>query len=98
MIPCRPSSGCSIHGQRWARGDITILSEHMPELLDRFHLNLDPNSAPYRRLGMAVLRADVRAHEALERRSRGEAVDTLPIACYSACNVDPLSRGIGVQN
>jgi len=23
---------------------------------------------------------------------------TRPITCHSACNIDPLSRGIGVQN
>jgi integrase len=63
-----------------ARSDISIMSEHLPELLDRFRLSLDPNSAAYRRLGIAVLRADVRGHEALERRSRGEAIDTPPIA------------------
>jgi integrase len=63
-----------------ARGDISMVSEAMTELLDRFHLNLDPQSAAYRRLGMAVLSADVRAHEALERRSRGEPIETPPIA------------------
>src|SRR5262249_31302668 len=46
----------------------------------RFHLNLDTNSATYRKLGLAVLRAYVRALEALERRSKGEAVDTPPMA------------------
>jgi len=63
-----------------SRGDIGKISEMMTELLDRFHLNLDPNSAAYRKLGMAVLRADVRAHEAFERRYRGEPVETPPIA------------------
>jgi integrase len=70
-----------------ARGDISIMSEHMPELLDRFHLNLDPDSAAYRRLGVAVLRADVRAHEALERRSRGEPIETPPLT-----DLEPTTR------
>jgi hypothetical protein len=63
-----------------ARGDISVISETMAELLDRSQLNLDPNCADYRRLGLAVLRADVRALEALERRSKGEPVDTPTIA------------------
>jgi hypothetical protein len=50
------------------------------ELLDRFQINLDRDNAVYRRLGMAVLRAHVRAHEAVERRCRGEPIDTPPIA------------------
>jgi integrase len=63
-----------------ARGDISILGELITELLDQFHINLDPNSLAYRKLGMALLKADVRAHEALERRYRGEPIDTPPIA------------------
>jgi hypothetical protein len=51
----------------------------MPIALE-FHINLDPNSPAYRQLGMAVLRADVRANEALGRRYRGEPIDTPPIA------------------
>ena len=63
-----------------ARGDISIVGEVVSELLDRFRLNLDPNSAAYRKLGMAVLRADVRANEALALRYRGEPVETPAIA------------------
>jgi integrase len=62
-----------------ARGNISVVSEAMTELLDRFHLNLDRNSAAYRQLGLAVLRANVRALEALERRYNGEPVDTPPL-------------------
>jgi hypothetical protein len=63
-----------------SRGDIGKVSEAMAELLDRFHLNVDRNSIAYRKLGLAVLRADVRALEALERRSRGEPIETPPMA------------------
>jgi len=62
-----------------ARGNISVVSEAMTELLDRFHLNLDRNSAAYRQLGLAVLRANVRALEALERRYSGEPIDTPPL-------------------
>jgi hypothetical protein len=63
-----------------SRGDIGKISEMVAELLDQFHINLDPNSPAYRKLGMAVLKADVRAQEALERRYRGEPIDTPPMA------------------
>ena len=38
-----------------ARGDVSVVSEAMAELLDRFHFRLDPNTAAYRKLGLAVL-------------------------------------------
>jgi integrase len=69
-----------------SRGDISMVSEAMTDLLDRAHLNLDPASAAYRKLGLAVPRADVRAQEALERRYRGEPIETPPIA-----NEEPLA-------
>jgi integrase len=69
-----------------ARGDISTVSEAMAELLDRSHLNLDPNGAAYRQLGLAVLRADVRAHEALARRYRGEPIETPSIAHLELSN------------
>jgi hypothetical protein len=34
---------------------------------------------------------------AADRPEPGTAFARLPI-CHSACNIDPLSRGIGVQN
>jgi integrase len=62
-----------------SRGDVSKVSEAMVELLDRFHLNVDRNSVGYRTLGLAVLRAEVRVLDALERRSRGEPIDTPPM-------------------
>jgi integrase len=75
-----------------SRGDIGKISEMTTELLERFHLNLDPNSPAYRKLGMAVLRADVRAHEALERRYRGEPIDT-PSMAHLEPSVERPSTG-----
>jgi hypothetical protein len=63
-----------------SRGDISMVSEAMAELLDRAQINLDPNCAAYRKFGLAVLRADVRALEALQRRSEGEPIETPPVA------------------
>jgi integrase len=73
-----------------ARGDISTVREQMEELLFVFRLNLDPKSAVYRKLGMAVLRKDVEALRAIERRQKGEPIETpkLPIV-----NADQVSAG-----
>jgi hypothetical protein len=63
-----------------ARGDISMVSEAMAELLDRAQINLDPNCAAYRKLGVAVLKADVQAQEALAKRYCGLPVETPLIA------------------
>jgi integrase len=82
-----------------SRGDISMISETMAELLDRAQLNLDPNCADYRKLGLAVLRADVRALEALERRANGEPIDTPPIAQQEPIAVTTTSaRATGVAH
>jgi integrase len=75
-----------------ARGDISKISETLTELLDRFDINLDPDSRAYRDLGMALLRADVRALEALEKRSKGEPIDTPPMAHLEPTAI-PLPTG-----
>ena len=59
-----------------ARGDISVIREQMDELLFIFRINLDPKSAAFRQLGMAVLRKDVEALRAIERRQKGEPVET----------------------
>jgi hypothetical protein len=41
-----------------------------------FQINLDPNCEAYRKLAMAVLKADVEALQAIERRSQGEPIAT----------------------
>jgi integrase len=61
--------------QALARGDFSMLRWEMDELLDLFRINLDPASASYRELGMAILRAHVKTLEAVERRDRGEVVE-----------------------
>jgi integrase len=63
-----------------ARGDITVIKEELDELLHAFQLNLDRKSASYRKLGMAVLTAHVRALKDIERRNSGEPVETPPSA------------------
>jgi integrase len=64
-----------------ARGNISHIREQLEELLFIFGLNLDPKSDAYRKLGMAVLRKDVEALQAIERRHNGEPIESpaLPI-------------------
>ncbi|MEY9405315.1 integrase [Bradyrhizobium japonicum] len=63
-----------------ARGDITVIREELDELLNDFQLNVDRKSQSYRKLGMAVLTAYVRALRDIEKRNAGEPVETPPSA------------------
>jgi integrase len=63
-----------------ARGDISVIREELDELLNEFQLNVDRKSQSYRKLGMAVLTAHVRALRDIERRNAGEPVETPPSA------------------
>jgi hypothetical protein len=62
--------------QALARGDISMMRWEVDELLKLFRINLDPTSAAYRELGLEVLRSFVKALQAVERRQKGEVVDT----------------------
>jgi integrase len=59
-----------------ARGDITAVVDDVLLLLSDFNISLDRNSASYRQLGVAVLRAYVRGLEAIAKRSAGEVIET----------------------
>jgi hypothetical protein len=59
-----------------ARGDFSALRYDINELLDLFRINLDPTSASYRELGMAMLRVRVKTLEALAQRYTGQVVET----------------------
>jgi hypothetical protein len=48
----------------------------LDELLNGFRINLDRKSTAYRQLGMAVLKRDVEALQAVEQRNHGEVVET----------------------
>ncbi len=62
--------------QALARGDYSSLRWEMDELLKVFRINLDPKSASYRELGLAMLRAYVKSIEAVAQRDKGEVVET----------------------
>ena len=59
-----------------ARGDLSHVVEELDDLLDVFQLNLDRASPAFQRLGLAVLRKQVSAFQAIQRRQRGEPVET----------------------
>jgi integrase len=59
-----------------ARGDVSVIREQMDALQRVFRINLDPKSIAYRKLGMAILREDVNAFRAIERRQKGEPIET----------------------
>src|SRR5262249_37634295 len=59
-----------------ARGDISHIRWELNELLKVFRINLDPNCADYRKLALAVIKAEVRALKAIRARNKGEPVDT----------------------
>jgi hypothetical protein len=59
-----------------ATGDISSFTCEIDELLKLFRINLDRNSASYRELGAEVLKRFVKAIQAVERRQKGEIVDT----------------------
>jgi integrase len=59
-----------------ARGNIEFIRYELNELLQVFRINLDPNCLDYRKLALAVMRAEVRALEAIRARHRGEPVES----------------------
>ena len=70
-----------------ARGDISWVLEDIEECLSDFQTRLDRKSPAFRELGVAVLKADVKALRAIERRNAGEAVDTPNAPAIVAPNV-----------
>jgi integrase len=62
--------------QALARGDFSFLGWEIDELLKVFRINLDPKSASYRELGLAMLRAYVKSIEVIAQRDKGEVVET----------------------
>jgi hypothetical protein len=59
-----------------ALGDISAVQDHIDDALDAFNIDLDRQGNAYSKLGMEVLRAYVRAIQAIEQRDAGEPVPT----------------------
>jgi integrase len=62
-----------------ASGDIGHISFQIDQVLGDFQINLDPSSGAYRELGLALLRAEVRALRAIQQRHAGEPIETPPL-------------------
>jgi integrase len=67
-----------------ATGDISQVKESLDYLLAIFGINLDRRSEAYRRLGMAVLRKEVAALEAIQQRAHGQPIETPPLPAIGA--------------
>lgn len=61
-----------------ARHDPGIVRAETRQAMRRHQIPIDPTSATYHQVGMAVLRAHVRAFDAMVRRQKGDIVDTPP--------------------
>jgi hypothetical protein len=49
-----------------ARGNVDFIRYDLNELLQVFRINVDPNCPDYRKLALAVMRAEVRVLEAIQ--------------------------------
>lgn len=58
-----------------ALGDISAVEDHTAIALDTFGINLTPGSLSYPKLGIAVLRAYVRALQDIGKRNAGEPIE-----------------------
>jgi hypothetical protein len=63
-----------------ALGNIAAVEEQITDALNAFNIDLDRKSAAYSKLGIEVLRAYVRALQAIEQRNAGEPVPTPVLA------------------
>jgi hypothetical protein len=85
--------------QALARGDYSALRWEIDELLKVFRINLDPQSPSYRELGLAMLRAYVKAIEAIAQRGRfgletlADAVNRIKYPGLDLSNVRWTVRG-----
>jgi integrase len=77
--------------QALARGDMSFIRYELDALLGVFQVNLDPASPSYRKLGRAVLEAEVRMLKAIHARNRGEPVETPPL-------VMPSEEGVAARS
>jgi len=75
-----------------ALGDITAVEEHIEDALDAFQVGLARQGAAYPKPGIEVLRAYVRALQAIEQRNSGEPVPTPPLATASSMTVSGTLR------
>jgi integrase len=75
-----------------ALGDVSAVEDHVTDALDTFGIKLAPSSLSYPKLGIAVLRAYVRALQDIEKRNSGQPVET-PAVSPRAARSDFASGG-----
>lgn len=82
-----------------ARGNVNFIRYELNELLQLFRINLDHNCADYRKLALAVIKAEVRALEDVRARNRGEPIESPKLvepgekAPVSSCNLRTAYEG-----
>ena len=82
-----------------ARGNVSFIRYELNELLQLFRINLDPACADYRKVALAVMKAEVRALEDVLARNRGTPIDSpkLPepssTAPVSSCSLRAAYQG-----
>jgi integrase len=79
-----------------ARGNVDFIRYELDELLQVFRINLDPNCADYRKLALAVMRAEVRALEDILARHRGEPIES-PKLIEPTSSIKTPSSGCGLR-
>jgi integrase len=67
-----------------AKGDIWQVQGAISEVQEVFGINVDPDSAAYRRLGLAFLKQFVKAGRAVQQRDLGKWTDTPPLPSVGA--------------
>src|SRR5262249_46622414 len=72
--------------QALARGNVDFIRYELNELLQLFRINLDPNCPDFRKLALAVMRAEVRAWEAIRARHQGEPIESPKLVEPGATN------------
>jgi integrase len=85
-----------------AKGDIEQVSNATSDVLDAFGIDLDPDSAAYRELGLSLLKRLVTALHVIQQRGEGKWTDTPPtpavISTEAAVSGDTLrSAFVGWQ-
>jgi integrase len=79
-----------------ARGNVEFIRYELNELLQVFRINLDPNCPDYRKLALAVMRAEVRALEDILARHRGAPIES-PKLLEPAGVIGTPSSGCGLR-
>jgi integrase len=79
-----------------ARGNVDFIRYELNELLQVFRINLDPNCPDYRKLALAVMRAEVRALEDILARQRGEPIES-PKLIEPRSGINAPSSGWGLR-